>query len=114
MVIDQPVPELAVSDIEAAQVHFRDKFGFDIAWLHDENRFGAVTHGKAVLFLRETEGPIHPSSAWVFAMDVDAAHSDLRARGADIVEPIANMPWGLRQFTVRGPDGHVFYFHHDL
>ena len=38
---------------------------------------------------------------------------ELKASGANIVEPLAKMPWGLRQFTVQDLDGNVFYFHHD-
>ena len=50
---------------------------------------------------------------WIFAPNIDATYAELQASGANIVEPLAKMPWGLRQFTVRDLDGNVFYFHHD-
>jgi catechol 2,3-dioxygenase-like lactoylglutathione lyase family enzyme len=31
--IDQPVPELPVADVERAQRYYRDVLGFDIDWL---------------------------------------------------------------------------------
>jgi len=49
----------------------------------------------------------------VFAPDVDATHEEFRARGARIVEPLENKPWGLRQFTVEDLDGNRFHVHCD-
>ena len=110
----QPVPELPVRDVPAAQAHYRDRFGFEIAWHDEGGRMGAVAHGDCALFLREVDGPIAPGTFWVFADDVDAAEAELRGLGAEIVDPVADRPWGLRQFTARDRDGHLFHFHHDL
>jgi len=114
MELDRPTPELPVRDVRAAQEYYRDHLGFDIAWHHEEGRIGAVSHGDCAIFLRETPGDIHPGIFWIFTGDVDAAHAEFRARGAEIVEPPNDKPWGLRQFTLRDRDGHLFHFHHDL
>ncbi len=50
---------------------------------------------------------------WVFAEDLDASYRELKSSGANIVEPLEEKPWGLRQFTVADVDGNRFYFHHD-
>jgi uncharacterized glyoxalase superfamily protein PhnB len=47
-------------------------------------------------------------------MDIDATYDELSAMGANIVEPIENKPWRLRQLTVADLDGNTFHFHHDL
>jgi len=39
--------------------------------------------------------------------DVDAAHAALRERGADILFPPRDAPWGVRLFMVRDPDGFL-------
>lgn len=39
--------------------------------------------------------------------DVDAAHAAAVARGAEIVHPLTDEPWGVRRFFMRDPDGHV-------
>ena len=114
MQIDQPVPELPVRDLIAAQEWYRDCLGFEIGWRHDEGRIGAVSLGRAALFLRETQAAIAPVTLWIFAADVDAAHAEASAGGAEITDPIADRPWGLRQFTLRDPNGHILHFHHDL
>ena len=45
--------------------------------------------------------------------DVDATYAEPRASGANIVDPIADKPWGLRQFTVEDQDRNRFYVHCD-
>jgi uncharacterized glyoxalase superfamily protein PhnB len=49
----------------------------------------------------------------VFAENLDATYQELQALGANIVQPLEEKPWGLRQFTVEDLDGNRFYFHHD-
>ena len=114
MEFSQPTPALPVRDVVTAQTYYRDRFGFEIAWHHEEGRIGAVSHGDCALFFRETDGEIHPGEFWVFAEDVGAAFDELSERGAEIVEPPEDKPWGLRQFTVKDLHGNVFHFFHDL
>ena len=112
--ISQATPELPVRDVKAAQAYYRERMGFDIAWHNEDGQIGAVSHGDCAVFFRQTAGPIHPVIHWVFCPDVDATQADFAARGADIIDPIADKPWGMRQFTVRDLNGHIFYFHCDL
>ena len=111
--IGPPVPELPVEDVERAQQYYRDTFGFEIGWLYPDKEIGAVTRGEVAIFFRRREPPFEPAVHWVFAEDVDATYDELTSSGAKIVEPLAKMPWGLRQFTVEDLDGNRFYFHHD-
>ncbi len=111
--IGQPVPELPVADVERAQQHYHDAFGFDIAWISPHKEIGAVSRGKVAIFFRKRELPFEPAVHWVFAEDIDASYHELKFSGARIVEPLATKPWGLRQFTVEDLDGNRFYFHHD-
>jgi uncharacterized glyoxalase superfamily protein PhnB len=111
--IGQPVPELPVADVEAAQRHYRDVLGFEIGWLYPDKQIGAVSRGNAVIFLRRKQPPFEPAVHWVFAEDLDATYRELQSSGARIVEPLEKKPWGLTQFTVADVDGNLFYFHHD-
>ena len=111
--IGPPVPELPVADVERAQQHYRDALGFEIGWLYPGKEIGAVSRGRATIFLRRREGPFEPAIHWVFAEDIDASYQELQSLGANIVEPPEKKPWGLRQFTVKDLDGNLFYFHHD-
>lgn len=111
--IGQLVPELPVEDVERSQQHYRDALGFEIAWLYPGKEIGAVSRGKVAIFFRKRTQPFEPAVHWVFAEDIDATYQELQALGANIVQPLAVMPWGLRQFTVEDLDGNRFYFHHD-
>lgn len=41
---------------------------------------------------------------------LDAYHQDVVARGAQVLSPPADRPWGLREFVLRTPDGHRMVF----
>lgn len=114
MQIEQPVPELPVRDVNAAQVYYRDRLGFEIAWHNTGGRIGAVSQGPCAIFLRETDASISPVTLWFFAPDVDGDYARFTALGAHVADPLSDKPWGLRQFTLRDPNGHLLHFHHDL
>jgi uncharacterized glyoxalase superfamily protein PhnB len=111
--IGQLVPELPVADVERAQEHYRDVLGFEIGWLYPAKEIGAVSRSNVAIFFRKRKPPFEPAVHWVFAEDIDATYEELMSLGANIVEPLERKPWGLRQFTVKDPDGNLFYFHHD-
>ncbi|SEC19167.1 VOC family protein [Terriglobus roseus] len=111
--IGQPVPELPVADVERAQQFYRDVFAFEVRWLSTDKTIGAVSRGDAAIFFRQRQAPFEPAVHWIFAPDIDATYRELKSSGADVVDPLERKPWGLRQFTVRDPDGNLFYFHCD-
>ena len=106
-----PVPELPVADVERAQRYYRDTLGFEIGWLYPTKEIGAVTRGKATIFFRKRQSPFEPAVHWVFTEDIDAAYYELKSSGANIVDPLEDKPWGMRQFTVEDIDGNRFYIH---
>lgn len=111
LAMSAPVPELPVADVERAQRHYRDALGFTIGWLAPDKDIGAVSRDAAVIFLRKRALSFEPAVLWIFCADLDAAHADLKARGAGIIDPPAVKPWGLRQFAVNDRDGNLFHFH---
>ncbi len=73
-----------------------------------------MSNGKTAIFFRQRNDTFEPAVHWIFADDVDATYQQLVDAGANIVDDIENKPWGIRQFTIKDPDGNVFYIHHDL
>jgi uncharacterized glyoxalase superfamily protein PhnB len=108
-----PVPELPVADVERAQAHYRDTFGFQVGWIQPDKEIGAVNRDRTAIFLRKRAAPFEPAVHWVHAPQLDTAYEELKAAGARIVEPLELKPWGLRQFTVEDLDGNRFHFHCD-
>ncbi len=111
MKINQPVPELPVSDVEKAQRYYRDILSCEIEWLHPTKDIGAVSNGETAIFFRRRTGSFEPAVHWVYCEDLDAAYEALVIAKANLLEPIENKPWGLRQFTLQDLDGNIFHFH---
>ncbi len=92
---------------------------------HGAAGFGSVCSGKAEVCLchggQGSLGTILPNfpgddatdgvwmSRWMeLAADVDALHAIAVANGMTVTYPPANKPWGVREFHLRHPDGHMF------
>ncbi len=114
IVLERSVPEIPVTDVEKAQVYYRDILGFKIEWIVQEKVFGAVANGDCILFLRRKTDPFEPAVNWIFAPKIEELYTTLKAAGARITDDIENKPWGLRQFTIEDVDGNRFHIHHDL
>jgi catechol 2,3-dioxygenase-like lactoylglutathione lyase family enzyme len=99
------IPNLPSRDVPAAQEWYRDTLGLEIKWLWEDN-FGSVGSGYVELFLYETDDPA-PVVCSVFVDDVDAVYERSRERGGEIVSELEPKPWGLREFSLRDPDGNV-------
>ena len=48
--------------------------------------------------------------AYLFVEDVDALFEELKGRGASVLRPPMDEPYGLRDFTIETPDGHRLTF----
>lgn len=103
-------PQLPVSDVAEAQRYYRDVLGFRIDFTRDD--FGAVRCGGAEIFLQRSERPQPGTWCCVRVDDADALYAIYRERGAEIVEKIDSKPWGMREFTIRDPNGHYFRIGH--
>jgi catechol 2,3-dioxygenase-like lactoylglutathione lyase family enzyme len=128
--VEQVVPILNVSDVEASVAWFGKlgwNKGFD--WRGTPGGpvdFGAVTAGENEIFLcrdgqggrgrgenrstRDEAGQQADRGVWmsIWVDDVDAVHERCVAHGLEVTHPPTDEPWNVREFHVRHPDGHVF------
>jgi uncharacterized glyoxalase superfamily protein PhnB/N-acetylglutamate synthase-like GNAT family acetyltransferase len=113
-VIKSSTPIFAVRDILATIAYYRDVFGFQQQWLwEDPPTFGCIELGKAQIFLSrdpDLAGRVEGVSHFLEADDVNTLHEIHRTNGAQIVEPLENKPWGIREYTVRDPNGYHLRF----
>ncbi len=102
---------LAVKNLATSATYFQKQLGFE----HDFSApgweflsFGAfkVMLGECADALWAHETGDHSYFAHALVENIDEVYAELRERGADITQPIANKPWGLREFSVKTPDGH--------
>ncbi|MGL4288416.1 MAG: bleomycin resistance protein [Phreatobacter sp.] len=113
-------PQLFTTDMSRACAFFTEKLGFSIGFLHGAPPFyGQVTRDGTSLNLRHVDimpftGDVraahHLLSAYVEVSDIDALHAEYQAKGADLHQPLATQPWGVRDFVIRDPDGNLILF----
>ena len=103
------IPNLKVPDAGAGHDFYTGYLGlekaFDLGWVASfrspENRSIQVS-----LVSGDASAP-EDSAISVNVDDVDAAYTEARRRGYEIVHPLTEEPWGPRRFFVRDPNGVV-------
>jgi hypothetical protein len=102
-------PELPVADIGTAVEAFQ-RLGFRAAWAFEDS-FACLFGGDHIeIFLRRDPRP-HPVTLYLKVDDAEAFYADYQQH-AQLVEPIRNTPWGMREFVVRTVDGHLLRVGH--
>ena len=128
MTIEALTPILNVSSLPDSIAWF-EKLGWTRGFVWPDGSgdpdFGSVVSGQARIFLchgaqgsRGTIMPKHPGddatdgvwmSWWVGSpAEVDAMHATALAAGMIVTFPPTDEPWGVREFHLRHPDGHMF------
>jgi catechol 2,3-dioxygenase-like lactoylglutathione lyase family enzyme len=114
------MPVLQVADVKRSEAFYCEKLGFRShgAW-GDGPDFCIVQHGRVTIALDRSrdDGRIPTNQYWaayIYVEDADALCAQLRRNGVDIVRGPEDMPYGLRDFDIRDPEGHLLAFGHDL
>ena len=107
---------LAVHDLEGSTAYFRDVLGFTADW-QDEDRWQALRRGKVRVHLGRCPHALPPAALGdhsYFGMirtdDVGSLHAEIAARGAIVLSPPTDRPWGFREMAVATPEGHRMMF----
>ena len=73
--------------------------------------FGAVLWGDVRIFVCvDAQGGRGEHGVWIsiFVDDVDAVYARCRREGLEVTREPVDEVWGVREFHVRHPDGHIF------
>ena len=115
-----PVPELPVSDIQAAAAFYKSKLAFSVDWIY-ENQIAGISKDSARIFIRlktdEEKKQAYSVLIWLnmnSAAEVDELYEDWKSSGVQITDELETRPWNLREFTAADPDGNRFRVFHDL
>ena len=106
---------LAVKDLRVAADYFVDQLGFDRDFTAPGWEFLSFGIFKVMLgecadeMTAEATGN-HSWFAHALVEDVDEVYAEFLERGARVLTPIGDRPWGIRDFTVVTPDGHRIVF----
>src|SRR6266852_1641470 len=113
--------EICVSDFEQSIKWFEDVLGFRVV-AQDANDYAELSRGETSIQLGTDRAPywaperprlLPPGQRGsgveivLLVENVDAVYRQAQQAQADIVRPLADYPWHMRQFWVRHPDGYL-------
>ena len=113
-------PVLPVTDVAASAAFFAQSLGFEIEFLHGSPpshgrvRSGDGSYGQPIyihLTLAASQ-EVRPSGELRIHVgrELDALHAEYVRRGVQVICAPVTQPWGLREFVIREPNGHVLRF----
>lgn len=122
------IPNLVVSDVGRSMAFYRDVLGFTVTQTVPDKApfvFAWMQRGPVVIFLNDQtvakkdmpavgNRPLGGSlTIYISVKGIDALHTSIGTR-AVIVMPLTTMPYGMREFAVKDPDGYVVQFAEDV
>jgi predicted enzyme related to lactoylglutathione lyase len=101
----QGAPVLTVPDVSATAEFYRGTLGFRTDPGTETAAYCVVWRDNAAVHL--AQGAVRPAGVRIFfwVKDVNALYEQVVARGATIAVPIDTRPYGVRDFSVRDPNG---------
>jgi uncharacterized glyoxalase superfamily protein PhnB len=102
---------LAVHDMRAVARFFVDALDFRIVaepagWVFVRKDDCLIMIGECPDDLPASQIGCHSYFAYLKVDDVDACYDRVRRAGAGPADAPVDMPWGMREFGVRTPEGH--------
>ena len=110
-------PVLAVRDLEADVAHYVERLGFAESWRWGDPpiRAGVTRDGLEIQLVSDGRFSPEGSSRVYFKLrGVDAYYETCVERGADIVMPLDDRPFGVRDFRVADASGNILGFSEPL
>jgi uncharacterized glyoxalase superfamily protein PhnB len=111
------IPELVYEDVREAVAWLGDAFGFAERWSAGDHRAQLGVGDAAVVVMAPDggdraipESPAISHGVMVRVDDVDAHHEQAQLRGARILDPPADFPYGERQYVAEDLAGHRWTF----
>jgi catechol 2,3-dioxygenase-like lactoylglutathione lyase family enzyme len=109
----QAAPLLMVPDVQATADYYRKVLGFKSDPGGTAPEYSVVWRDNASIHLAKGEQAPTGVRIFFWVKDVNALHEDLIRRGVEIVVPIANRPYKIRDFSIRDPNGVLLVFGQD-
>lgn len=116
------VPEIPVTDMNAALDYYQGKLGFDVDWGGADGGIAGISKGHCRMFLtdqdfREHRGNTGPVMIWLNLAskeEVQELYEIWNAGGAKMISPPESKPWKLHEFTASDLDGNLFRVFYDF
>jgi catechol 2,3-dioxygenase-like lactoylglutathione lyase family enzyme len=115
-------PQLLVDDLERSLAFYESRLGFVREFVY-EGFYAGVTRDGAVIHLkcapkvpadRQHRREGEHLDAYLIVHGIRDLHREFMRRGAPIVKPLEERPWGMLDFYVEDPDGYILCFSESL
>ena len=102
---------LAVHDVRKSAGFFVESLGFEVTaeppgWIF-------VTRDNCMIMLGECRDSIpaselgdHSYFGYLRVDDAGRFYDELQAKGVEMLSPLSDKPWGMREFALQTPEGH--------
>jgi len=112
MVLEAAVPILSVSDLSEAIDYYEQILGFQVGWRWGEpSRLASVCRDRVEVNLSQPPEQKPVISRVYFQMaGVDAYYNHITMAGAKVAVPLADRPYGMRDFRIVDPSGNELSF----
>ena len=116
--IGAAAPQFLVDDLDDALSFYEQRLGFARDFVYADF-YASVSRDRAVIHLkcapklaaeRAHRKAGEHLDAYLAVSGVRELHDELVGRGAPIVEPLVQQPWGATDFYVEDPDGYRLCF----
>ncbi len=110
--IDDSMFVIAVPDLQKSADYYADVMGFEVEEIGDP---GWRMYMKDTVHIMAGECPDaippadlgdHSYFCYLIVKSADDYHAELQSKQADIINPVEDKPWGMREFGLRTIDGH--------
>jgi uncharacterized glyoxalase superfamily protein PhnB len=116
--ISSAAPQFLVENLDEALAFYEKRLAFAVDFVY-EDFYASVSRGGAVIHLKcapklEAERAHRKSGehldAFLHVSGIRELYAELGGRGASIVKPLEERPWGTLDFYVEDPDGYILCF----
>ncbi|OGU13610.1 MAG: glyoxalase [Gemmatimonadetes bacterium RIFCSPLOWO2_12_FULL_68_9] len=109
MSIRRVVPDISSERVDESREFYTGVLGFELVMdLGFVMTFASPTNPTAQITIMRSDGSSQlVPQVTVEVADVDAVHAEAVRRGAEVVYPLTDEPWGVRRFFLRDPNGVV-------
>jgi uncharacterized glyoxalase superfamily protein PhnB len=118
------IPSIRVADLAEALDFYVGRLGFNSEGAAEHGNVSVVRGDARVMLettadfygddynaaIRQRLGSASPNALYMEADDLEDLYRALQESGAQIVDPLADRPWGQAEFTVEDPAGNWLTF----
>ena len=107
---------LAVPNLQVSADYYRSMLGFSVrevgdpGWRFFERDGCIIMAGECPEAIPPRDLGDHSWFGYIVVTEIDAFHSSVVAAGGELIKPLRDEPWGMREFGVRTVDGHRIMF----